>query len=237
MKKNMISSQHLLTAYADIAFFLYSLDMHTTASYRLCSILDCLVRWSDKAKEVEAKQELMARIRREAKRVIDIYQANSSDVNTNLEVLNLLITLHRIIGFKIPKSQIDTLFGLNVADGKGYGHLNYFQICTLLYLVENDLAYDNVRNGIEDDLLLRLCDNKQLRKADNASLFFDIMTCPYIKKATCLSILERCLGIKREKTGAKRAEFAKPKRWFFDWDKSHDLTEFLEKKEYHSPYE
>ena len=238
MRKEMVPSQNLLTSYLDIAFFLFSLDMHTTASYRLCSILDCLVRWSDKAIEAEARQELAARMRREAKRVIDIYQADLSDETTNLEVLNLLITLHRLIGFKIPASQIDSLFGLETSNGRGYDHLNYFQLCTLLYLVENDPGYLVVRNGIESDLLTRLSDPKQLRKSDNACLFFDVMTCPYIARDTCLQVVEQCLGISdRGQAGNKRAALAKPKRWFFDWDKSHNLTEFLEKKEYHSPYE
>ena len=237
MRKGMVPSQNLLTGYADIAFFLFSLDMHTTASYRLCSILDCLVRWAGAAVEQEAKQELTARIRREAKRVIDIYQADLVSDNTNLEVLNLLITLHRLIGFKIPFSQIDSLFGLKIADGTGYERLNYFQICTMLYLIENDAIYTDVRNGIETELVSRLSEPKQLRKADNACLFFDVITCPYVARDICVTIIENSLGIKREKAGAKRSELAKPKRWFFDWDKSHDLTEFLEKKEYHSPYE
>lgn len=238
MKKEMVPNQNLLTAYADIAFFLFSLDMHTTASYRLCSILDCLVRWSGKAEEAEAKLELTARIRREAKRVIDIYQADLSDENTNLEVLNLLITLHRLIGFKIPVSRIDALFSLNNANGSGYERLNYFQICTLLYLVERDPSYDDVRGRIEEEIMLRLSEPKQLRKAENACLFFDVMTCPYVSKPACLAIIKQCLGINdRGQTEKKRATLAKPKRWFFDWDKSHDLTEFLKKKEYHSPYE
>lgn len=238
VKKKMIPSQNLLTAYADIAFFLFSLDMHTTASYRLCSILDCLVQWADKMADPNAKQELMARIRREAKRVMDIYQADLSSGNTNLEVLNLLVILQRLLAFKIPVTQISSLFGIDLEKRKGYENLNYFQICTLFYLIENDAAYDAVRTGLENEIINRLSDPNQLRKADNAFLFFDVMTCPYIGKNTCITVVENCLGIKDNgQAGAKRAELAKPKRWFFDWDKTNDLTEFLEKKEYHSPYE
>lgn len=238
MKKEMIPSQSLLTVYADIAFFLFSLDMHTTASYRLCSILDCLVQWAEKVAEPNAKQELMARIRREAKRVMDIYQADLSSGNTNLEVLNLLVTLQRLLAFRIPVTQISSLFGIDLDTGKGYEKLNYFQICTLFYLVEDDAAYDAVRTGLENEIINRLSDPNKLRKADNAYLFFDVMTCPYMDKNTCITAVENCLGIKdKGKAGAKRAELAKPKRWFFDWDKTNDFTEFLEKKEYHSPYE
>ena len=240
MKKEMIPGSNLLNSYADIAFFLFSLDMHTTASYRLCSILvlDCLVHWSDLAVEAEAKQGLIARIRREAKRVIDIYQADLAVENTDLEVLNLLLTLHRLIGFKIPVSQINSLFGIDISNGQGYNRLNYFQLCTLLYLIENTPKYSVVLSGIESELLLRLSEPKRLRKADNACLFFEIMTCPYIAKSTCLTLVEQCLDIDdRGQAGKKRAALAKPKRWFFDWDKTHKLTDSLEKKEYHSPYE
>lgn len=238
MKKGMIPNQNLLTGYADIAFFLSSLDMNTTASFRLCSILDCLVRWSSNAVEPEAKHELTARIRREAKRVIDIYQADLSVENTNLEVLNLLITLHRLIEYKIPVSQIDSLFGLDVVAGKGYEHLNYFQLCSLLFIIENEPEYLTIRNGIELEILARLSEPMRLRRADNACLFFDILTCPYINRATRLNIIEKCLEIKdKGQAGLKLDALAKPKRWFFDWEKTHDLTEFLEKKEYHSPYE
>lgn len=237
IKQEMIPSKNLLTAYADIAFFLFSLDMHTTASYRLCSILDCLARWSNRATEAGAKRELTARIGCEAQRVIEIYQADLFDENTNLEVLNLLITLHMITGFNIPVNQIDALFRLDSANGKEYEHLNYFQICTLLYLIESDHTYDDVRCWIEKELVSRLSGPKQLRKADNAYLFFDVMTCPYVTRDISLTIIENSLNVKRDKAGSKRAELAKPQRWFFDWDKSHAITDFLEKKEYHSPYE
>ena len=212
--------------------------MHTTASYRLCSILDCLIRWSDTAVEMDAKQELTAVVYREAKRVLDIYQANLSLETTNLEILNLLITLHRLIGFKLPPNQICSLFSLNPANNEGYSKLNYFQLCTLLYLIEQSPDYSLLRDGIENEIIARMNEPKQLLRADNAYMFFDIMTCPYISKSTCFKVIEQTLSIKNQsKIGKTKNELAQPKRWFFDWDKSHSLTEFLKKKEYRSPYE
>lgn len=238
MKKGMISNQNLLKTYAEIAFYIFSLDMHTTASYRLCSILDCLIRWSDTAVEMDAKQELTAVVYREAKRVLDIYQANLSLETTNLEILNLLITLHRLIGFNLPPNQICSLFSLNPANNEGYSKLNYFQLCTLLYLIEQSPDYSLLRDGIENEIIARMNEPKQLLRADNAYMFFDIMTCPYISKSTCFKVIEQTLSIKNQsKIGKTKNELAQPKRWFFDWDKSHSLTEFLKKKEYRSPYE
>lgn len=233
-----IPSQGLLTAYTEIAFFIFSLDMHTTVSYRMCSILNCLVGWSEKNPDGSVKQELINRIRREAKRILDIYQVTPTSGNTNLEVMNLLITLNQLIGFKIPISQLESLFMISVNENKSYDKLDYFQICTLLYLIDNDVDYQVVKNGLETTILNRLSSPNELKKSEMAYLFFDMMTCPYIKKEICENVITNCLGIKNNvKVDAKRRELSKPGRWFFDWDKTHDLTTILNKKEYHSPYE
>ncbi|WP_232220103.1 hypothetical protein [Prevotella falsenii] len=45
-------------------------------------------------------------------------------------------------------------------------------------------------------------------------------------------------GYKKEDEAYTKLEiYNKTKRWFFNWDKTQDLSELLSKKEYHSPYE
>ena len=233
-----VPSQELLTAYTEIAFFIFSLDMHTTASYRMCSILDCLVRWSELNPDFMVKQELINRIRREAKRILDIIQETPTFSNTNLEVLNLLITLNRLIKLKAPINQIESLFKVNVSKGEGYDKLNYLQICTILYVIENDEEYRTLKEGLENDIISRLSSRDELKKSEMALLFFDLMTCPFVKKTTCTSVIKNCLIIKTDdKASAMYTKLSKPGRWFFDWDKTHNLTKILNKKEYRSPYE
>jgi hypothetical protein len=227
----------LMTAYMEVAFYVFSLDMHTTASYRLCSILDCLVKWSYKCNDVLVRQELMNRMGRETKRVLDIYISGMARTDSNLEVQNLLLALSRLIDIKVPVSQIEILFGINVSEGNGYDRLDYFQICTLLYIIENDTAYDVLKKRLELEIVSRLSSPEALRKSELTHLFFDIMTCPYVAKSTGRTVLENCKVCSEKKSGKKRSELAKPGRWFFDWDKQHSLTDFLKKKEYHSPYE
>lgn len=232
-----IPSQGLLTAYAEIAFYLFSLDMHTTASYRLCSILECLVRWSEKNPDKTVGQELVNRYRREAKRVLDIYQAERLEVNMNLEVLNILITLNRLIDYKLPLGQMESIFGVKVASGEGFDKLNYFQICTLLYIIENDMEYQSIKDCVELEIKKRITSQDDLVKSEEAHLFFDMMTCPYIKKSVGMELVKNLTGGSDANAYKKRAELAKSGRWFFDWDKSHALAGFLMKKDYHSPYE
>lgn len=237
LKAGRIPSQGLLTAYAEIAFYIFSLDMHTTASYRLCSILECLIRWSEKNPDKTVGQELVNRYRREAKRVMDIYVADSSEVNMNLEALNILITLNRLIDCKLPVGQLESLFSVKIDRGEGFDKLNYFQICTLLYVIENESVYKSIKDLLETEIIRRISCKEELIKSDNAHLFFDMMTCPYVKKNVGMILVKNCNGGSESNAYKKRAELAKPGRWFFDWDKSHALASFLIKKEYHSPYE
>ena len=232
-----IPSQGLLTTYAEIAFYLFSLDMHTTASYRLCSILECLIRWSEVNPDKTVGQELANRYRREVKRVLDIYQAENSEVNMNLEALNILITLNRLIDYNLSLGQMESIFGVKVEKGEGFDKLNYFQICTLLYIIENKIEYQPVKDCIETEIKKRIMSQNDLVKSEEAHLFFDMMTCPYIEKSVGMELVKKLTGSKDDKAYKKRAELAKPGRWFFDWDKSHALAGFLKKKEYHSPYE
>ena len=236
-KAGRVPSQGLLTAYAEIAFYVFSLDMHTTASYRLCSILECLIRWSEMNPDKTVGRELANRFRREAKRVLDIYQSNFSDVNMNLEALNILIALNRLIDYKLPVGLLESLFGISIDGGEGFSELNYFQICTLLYVIENGAEYKAVKDYVEAEIIKRLTNKDDLVKSESAYLFFDVMTCPYIKKSVGKDIIKSMYNSSDDKAYQKRAELAKPGRWFFDWDKSHALANFLTKKEYHSPYE
>lgn len=72
-KTEAYPSTGLLLAYVEIAMYVFSLDMHTTASYRLCSIVQELSGWADSLTECNCKQELQSKVCRELKRVLDIY--------------------------------------------------------------------------------------------------------------------------------------------------------------------
>lgn len=237
IKAAHIPTLALLTAYTEISYYVFSLDMHTTASYRLCSILECLVDWAGKNKDRTLVQELSNRIRREAKRILDIYMTEGCKAIMNMEVLNLLITLNRLIGYKPTKGQIETLFGINSNKSESYRRLNYFQICTILYLIEDDTQYQPIKDIIEDEIVRRVSSPRDLQKSENAYLFFDMMTCPYVHKSVGICLVRSITGGNKSQAYNKCLRLAKPKRWFFDWDKHHPLVNFLNKKEYHSPYE
>ena len=232
-----VPTMMLLLAYIDIVFYVFSLDMNVSASYKVCRIIDYIVRWAKATNSIETKMEVENRINREAKRSMDIYQAQTGEKDTNLEMLNLLLTLKQVTSFHISEHQLQDVFGLD-GTSDSYKPLNYFQICTLLFLVGNENKYRNIKTTLMNDIIQRLKgpDNVFLY-ADTTMLFFDVMTCPYVESKDKKTVIKNCLGCKDDAASRKLSGYNKTNRWFFDWDATKSISFFLDKKEYHSPYE
>ncbi|WP_024988979.1 antiviral reverse transcriptase Drt3b [Segatella albensis] len=230
-------STGLLLTYVEIAMYVFSLDMHTTASYRLCSILQELSDWTDSLTECNCKQELQSKVCRELKRVLDIYENTNTEANSNLEVQNILLLTSRLYPDKLSSARVLSLFGITDVNNNGYDKLDYFQICTLLYVFGALSNFRATIDLIETELKRRFDSRSVMKRAEMAMLFFDCCTCPYISKATKLELTKVCTGCASGKEGERLREITKPGRWFFDWDRNHKIDEILMKKEYHSPYE
>ena len=231
--------EELLTIYVEISFYIFSLDMSTTASYRLCRIIQLVIDWCKNTKEHELiKENVEARINREVKRCFDIYGNQVLEGDTNMEVMNILLTIDSSTNIKIPEKTLCSLFHITGLKEEDVLKLNYFQVCTLLRLIKNDEQYAELHEKLTS-LLPNLFDCKEsLKKADKAQLLFDISVCPYVDRNIKLDIIEKSLGIKnRGRCGIWLSKANKTTCWFFDWDPNHNISQFLYKKEYHVPYE
>lgn len=236
-EKSIGADVGLLLMYAEVAFYVFSLDMNVSASIKMCRILERLHKWAEKCIDKTILPELENKIYRETKRCLDIFEVNRRDNEINLEVLNLMLTLSRMMKSPFQRSQLVGLFNIDKGEAEEYVNLNYFQICTLLYIIGGDAQYEDIRKMIVAEINRRLLIDCALWHADNAMLFFDTIVCPYIDKKEVKDIIIKVFKCKESAYGLKYKELTKTKRWFFDWDKSHDLSELLSKKEYHSPYE
>lgn len=231
------ASLGLLLMYSEISFYVFSLDMSASASIKMCRILEYIHRWAKKCTDKTILSEVESRIFREIKRCLDIYETKRKDSETNLEVLNLLLCLSRLMNTPIPRPQIVKFFNIVEDCDENFRNLNYFQICTLLYIMDKDVNFDNLRAKLVSEISRRVTENNALLHADNAMLFFDAIVCPYISKTDKKNILVKLFGY-REQTACKKLKiYDKTKRWFFNWNKSYGLSELISKKEYHSPYE
>lgn len=225
----------LLLMYIEVAFYVFSLDMNVSASIKICRILELVYNWGKKCSDKNILPELETRIYREAKRCLDIYVINHKSHNTNLEVLNIMLCLNQLIKIPIPQAQLLKLFFIN--KDEEYKNLNYFQICTLLYVIGNNKYYADIHLKLVIEIKRRLLKDKELRYADNAMLFFDIMVCPSIEKEDVKDIIMEHYECTPAGYGKIYKKLTQTNRWFFNWNKNCSLSKFLSKKEYHSPYE
>lgn len=228
---------NLLLLYTEVGFYIFSLDMNTTASIKMCKVLDSIDRWAKLCNDKNVVLEVENKIQREIKRCLDIYEVNNKENETNIVVLNLLLCVSRLNNKFIPKTQLLNIFKIENNSDEGYSKLNYFQICTILYIMDNDKSYDNIRTKIISEINRRLNEENALKKADNIMLFFDVVVCPYIPQKDKQQIFKEKKICNENKWGEKYKVLNKNNRWFFDWDKSHSLAELISKKEYHHPYE
>lgn len=181
--------------------------------------------------------ELENRIYRETKRCMDIFDVSKKKGNAQIEALNLLLALSRIMKTPIQRVQLLSFFSLSENTKKDYEELNYFQICSLLYIINDKVEYNDVRLLIFNEILRRLQEEGAMSKADNAMLFFDFLVCPYFDNKKKLEVIRSVCSFENAVAGQKLKLLNKNKVWFFNWDISQELSSILSKKEYHQPYE
>lgn len=243
VKRNVQPSEGQVLSFIEISFYLFSLDMNVSGSVQMSRIIDIIVDWTDKISEKNVKQNIMDRLYREAKRCFDVYASTSKNDQTNIEILNLLLVLYKKTKFDINGELIKSIFNLQIENGvkKGFERLDYFQICTILYVLENkDMA---VLSSLIEEIKRKFKEKETpLLYSELALLYFDVLTCPYIDIDSKIEIY--AIAQKKENTPRKRAEnksnvgeVANVKRWFFDWDKNKNLSAIIRKKEYIPAYQ
>ncbi len=218
----------------EICFFIFSLDMNTSASYKLCRIIESIYAISKY--DINVEEEVKQIISREMERCLDIYQAQVSDKDTNIEVMNLLITIDSSAEIFFDAKYLMRLFNIkedNIPKADRCKHLNYFQICTLLQIIKNEQAFSDIKEMIQDEVMKRFVSHKEdwRSHAELVMLLLDWQTCPYIKNSDKVKLLEilNCANA--------RKWFKNVDGWFFDWKCKPKIKDLLSKKEYHNVYE
>lgn len=219
----------------EISFYIFSLDMSTTASYRICRIIEQIHTLSKY--DVNVKEDVEQIIARETKRCLDIYMTNMSEKDTNMEVINLLLAIDGIVGIVFDKEYMEKLFGLNDKE-ESYRHLNYFQICTLMQLIKNEVSFLDIKKCLIKEIERRFKERNTDWKsnAELSLLLLDLVSCPYIDATGKDSILVSA-GHAEGKASRTRVIITKATGWFFDWNGYGKIEDYLSKKEYHNTYE
>lgn len=223
----------------DIAFFLFSFDMTATASLRLCRVIFIANEITDELSVPEYKTEITEKLYKEANRVLGIYLATDREENMPIEIINILLALKSIDIVVYDLERLIALFSIKATDKHlDFRELNYYTICCLLILIENNPIYKGLKVELQEDILSRFKSTDWQQSAELALLFLDLNACPFLDDKFNKK-LWKCTHYSDNTRGSKRKLFHDAlHRWFFDWNlNKNTLDNYLKKKEYRPAYE
>ena len=155
----------------------------------------------------------------------------------------MLLTWHRVLpNSKIERNRLAILFGrkseeeITAAD---WGKLNYFQIMTMLYIMEDEPEYLKWKGILFRQLKKRFEKSNWRQRSEYVCLFLDLLACPYLSDDDKSGLMTKAKVYKEKVSAKAKLEEMKRldmKRWFWDWDKDRPFERFLYKKAYHPAY-
>lgn len=221
----------------DVLYFLYAVSPSVSASYKLCTSVILIIRFT--------RQHLPRLENTIAHAIYDLTQMLLSEHDASnpdgidgllpLEVLNVILAAKELgPNYLIPEDTVSTLF----ADGPAY---SYFSIVSCLFYIQDEPGYDRLRNSMLAAAEEKLSDLKDIRmNSEKAYLLLDLLTCPYIpdkRKKVWIRNAFAALAIPKP-TNAQLAPFllsANNSHIQINW-KEVDLLSSLEKKELKQAY-
>jgi len=241
--KETLLKRNVISDLIELVFYIYSLDMTCSTSYKVCHIITILYNAAKIGGNRMFIREVDAQIEREIKRSFDLQGERLQQGKMNLEIINMLLTWHRVLpNSKIDRNRLAILFGRNREEEielTDWAKLNYFQIMTLLYIVENDAEFKRWKGILVKQMKKRFEKQNWRQSAESVCLFFDLLACPYLTDDEKSGLMTKARVYKERVPAKERLEEMKRldiKRWFWDWDKDRPFERFLYKKAYHPAY-
>jgi len=234
--KNDINFENFLIAIMDIILYCYSMNICANTTFKVSQLIVIICKFFEKNNNNSSKHIVYSKIAKDVDNILTDNQRKNRKV-INVDILNILIALKKLgTNYLLTEKRIENLF--NLEEESNYDKLNYFQIITLLYYIENKHDYTKIRINIEKSIMRRFeNDVDMFVKTEMVILFFDIICCPYINdktKRNLINITKYCK--KEERIEDKIKEINVFKKWFVDWNKNIDLERILKKKEWGSSY-
>ena len=189
-------------------------------------------------------QDLCAHLSQRTKRLLTVSTANSQ---VDVSELNLLILDRQINPTDgLSERALLDLFGQTDSDSlspKWAEHLDYFQLCTLVYYIRNHKKYEGILTQIGAEIIRRYSVNDEgvdLHVDTNRVLLaLDALTCPWLSES-CKKTVSKAIvkslepGIGSESLSMRAGQivsFCANRTWFFDWNAANYLEKSLKRKE------
>lgn len=230
----------LLSAF-DILLYCYSLNINANTTFKVAQAIVLVCKFFDKNQNNSIKHTIFSKIKQDIDAVFTDNLRKSKN-KYGIEILNIILAIKKLgDSYLLTSKRIEELFGLNNDNCESYNALNYFQIITLLYYIEDKVAYTLIRENIEKSIVERFENEEdKFTKSEIVLSFFDIICCPFItieSKRKILKVSKFCqTNDSNIIIDSKIQEISKHKRWFTDWDTDIDFERILKKKEWGSSY-
>lgn len=226
--------QNLFLVLFDILFFAYSLNINSNTTFKLAQIIVLACKYLE-TRKADLKYTIYSKISKEADFVLTNYHRKSNTGETNIETLNLILSLKKLdVNYSLSVKKIKEIFGLEKTEN--YKRLNYFHIITLLYYIENKNEYVELKKEIEKLVEQKFEeDDDPFSKSELTMLFFDYINCPFINTKSKKKLMRSsCYSL--ENVDKKIKEITDQGIWFMNWDIDIDLERVLKKKDWGSSY-
>lgn len=221
----------------DVIYFLYGVAPSVSASYKLCTSIIIIIRFSKKYLD-DHDETIKQRIFELSSQLLEAEVLNNKtnvEHFCSLESINIVLAIKEL-GDKYPISinRLTKIFGEQKES-------TYFDIISGLFYIGSDNKYSNLKKKLVADANRKLSDMSNIRfSTEKCCLLLDLLSCPHIHKAQKLSWLKKLYKAYGETlpSTAELNEFlddANKPVWFVNWQEV-DLLNSLEKKELKQAY-
>lgn len=231
--------ENFLLLILDVSFYAYSLNINASTTFKIAQIIVLICKYLEKRGEADIKHSIFTKISKDSDFAMSIFQKKTKPTDTNVEILNLLIALSKLNDeYLLSEKKIRELFILNT--DKDFLKLNYFQIVSILYYVQNIPKYENFKKKIEEAVCKKFANDKDpFSKSEYTMMFFDFLCCPFVSIDSKRKVT-RNSKYENSNTNAPVDqvinEISTFNSWFINWDIEIDLEGILKKKEWGSSY-
>lgn len=222
----------------DVLYFLYQVSPSVGASYKLCTSIVLLIRFTKK--HMVALEHSVAHRIYELTEALLMSQKQSApaeiDGFLHLEVLNVMLAIRELgDDYLLPESMVKLLFDEDAEH-------SYFSIVSCLFYIKDNPTFVSLKAFVLGVVQSKLSDLSDIRmNSEKMHLLFDLFSCPYIPDKMKREWIKRVFEAMQisEPSKAEKDLFlqnVKCTYWHINWNDNVDLLNSLEKKELKQAY-